>query len=110
MRAPSGKSGWWREKGGFLPFYFRVRAFSIPRTQLSQSLEQAMAKRIATPSIKRSYYTRCSFILNRTHFCGAGLSSVFVVVVVVVVLVLFLFLFFFICHYFAGYILTLISY
>ena len=32
-----------RKKGGdLLPFYFRVRAFSIQRTRLSRSLEKAM--------------------------------------------------------------------
>lgn len=34
----------------FLPFYFRVRAFSIPRTRLPRSLEQATATKARAAS------------------------------------------------------------
>lgn len=72
-----------------------------------------MAKRIATPNIKRSYYTRRSLILTERIYAELDLAvfcGSFVVVVVVVLFILFVCLFVFICHYFAGYILTPISY
>ena len=72
-----GRAGGGGKKEVSSRFIFVFRAFSVPRTQLSQSMEQAIAKRTTTPNIKRSYYTTWCFILNRTHFCVAGLTQCF---------------------------------
>ena len=59
-----------------------------------------MAKRIATPNIKRSYYTRRSLILTERIYAELDLAvfcGSFVVVVVVVLFILFVCLF--VCFY-----------